>query len=166
MRAQPVDLGELDESFTGDSLEVIKLGGRIAQVLVGVIFVGWALSVLGADLGWLTVLIVICLFIGFVAVQPLLEGLGASLIITSRPAFSLGDEIEVDGYIGEVIEITSRSTVLRHRDGRRLHLPNADILANTVTVYTIEASRRSSIDRVSSIRAVSFKNGIELSRVL
>jgi len=174
----------------GQSQQVIGLVARVAQVLVVAVFAGWALTRLGSDIGFLTVTVIVALLIAVLAARPILEGMGASAALTTRPAFGVGDEIGVDDIRGEVIEITNRSTVIRMRDSRRVHVPNVQMLSKTVTVYSIEGERRSAVDvmlgfetdidraeqvirdalggvdainRVGSIRAVTLTGGVELS---
>ena len=127
---------------------LIAFAARVAQVLVVAVFVGWALTTLGADIGWLTLMVVVAVFIAVLAVRPIVEGLGAGAALSTRPAFSVGDEIAVDDAVGEVIDITSRSTVIRLRDGRQVHIPNVEMLDKTVTVYTAGEERRSSVEVV------------------
>ena len=109
-------------------------------------FVGWALTTLGADIGWLTLMVAVAVFIGVLAVRPIVEGLGAGAALTTRAAFGVGDEIAVDDTVGEVIDITSRTTVIQTRDGRNVHIPNVEMLDKTVTVYTAGDERRSSVE--------------------
>jgi small-conductance mechanosensitive channel len=125
---------------------LVAFAARIAQILVVAVFVGWALTTLGADIGWLTLMVAVAVFIGVLAVRPIVEGLGAGAALSTRPAFSVGDEIAVDDTVGEVINITSRSTVIRLRDGREVHIPNVEMLDKTVTVYTAAEERRSSVE--------------------
>lgn len=163
---------------------------RLVQVLVLAVFIGWALTTLGSDIGWLTVMVVVGLLIAVLAARPVLEGIGASAALVTRPAFTVGDEISVDDTTGEVLEITNRSTVIKLRDGRRVHIPNVEMLSKTVTVYTVDGERRSAVDltiglgndidhveqvirdalagldtitRVGSIRARGLTVGVELS---
>jgi small-conductance mechanosensitive channel len=183
-----IDWGGLDATLTGG--ELIGFIVRLAQVLVLAISIGWALTTLGSDIGWLTVMVVVALLIAVLAARPVFEGIGASAALVTRPAFSVGDEIAVDDATGEVIEITNRSTVIKLRDGRRVHIPNVKMLNKTVTVYTIDGERRSAVDvtiafgndidrveqliretlsaldsinRVGSIRARGLTIGVELS---
>lgn len=170
--------------------EFVGLGGRVVQMLVAAVSVGWALNVLGVDIGWLTVVLVGIGIIVVLAARPVVEGMGASAVLVTRPAFGIGDEIGVDGVVGEVVEITNRSTVIRRRDGRRVHIPNVQMLAKTITVYTVDQLRRSAVevivgfesdvdqvesvlraaleqldtvDRVGSIRAQALTSGVQLS---
>jgi small-conductance mechanosensitive channel len=170
--------------------QFLGLGTRFAQVVVMALSVGWALTSLGANIGWLTIVLLVSGVVVVLAARPVLEGMGASAALVTRPAFSIGDEIQVDDVIGEVTEITNRSTVIRLRDGRRVHIPNVEMLSKTVTVYTVDQSRRSAvevtvgfetdiehaenvlrreldgldeIDRVGSVRAQELTQGVQLS---
>jgi small-conductance mechanosensitive channel len=152
--------------------------------------IGWALGVLGAKVRWLTILVIAILVLGTMVAKPVLDGLVANVMVATRTAFTVGDQIEVDGIVGEVERVTNRSTVLRTSDGRRVHIPNSELIDKTVTAYTAYEERRSSIDltvalesdldvddvivretlatvhsieRVGSIRANSFNEGIDLS---
>ena len=172
------------------SAQLISLLARVGQVLVIAVFAGWALTRLGSDIGFLTVVVLVALFIGVLALRPILEGMGASAALTTRPAFGIGDEISVGDIAGEVIEITNRSTVIRLRDARLVHIPNVEMINKTVTVITIDGERRSSVDvtlgfdtdidhaetvlrdalggldevsRVGSIRARGLRTGVEIS---
>ena len=125
---------------------LIAFAARVAQVLVLSVFVGWALTTLGADIGWLTLMVVVAVFIFVLAARPIVEALGGRAALTTRAAFSVGDEIAVDDAVGEAIDITSRTTVIRKRDGRNVHIPNVEMLDKTVTVYTAGEERRSSVE--------------------
>lgn len=178
------------DRFEDQTRQFFGLTMRIAQVLVVAVSVGWALTTLGADIGWLTVVLLALGVIVVLAARPVLEGMGASAALVTRPAFSVGDEISVDETVGEVLEITNRSTVLRLRDARRVHIPNVQMLSKTVTVYTVDRLRRSAvevtvgfagdldrvehvlrealgqldtIDRVGAIRAQALTEGVQLS---
>jgi small conductance mechanosensitive channel len=135
-------LGRPDTS----SLQLAGLAARAAKWVV--IFVGtaWALSLVGADLGWFAITIVLVVVMAGLAARPMLEKFAAGVALTSRPAFTVDDEIGINGFEGEVIEITGRSTVLRLRDGRRVHIPNTQVVDETITVYTTDQRRRSSVE--------------------
>jgi len=134
------------DGLDAQSQQLASLGVRVAQILVIAIFAGWALTVLGANIGWLALMLAAAGFIAALAARPILEGLGAAAALSTRPAFEVGDEIAVDRARGEVTEITSRSTVIRLRDGRYVHIPNVEMLRKTVTVYTADKERRSSVE--------------------
>lgn len=130
----------------GQYQQLEKLAGRVVQWGVIAVSVAWALSILGVDVGWFSLFVLLGLLIVGFAVRPLVESFASSVLIASRPAFGVGDEICVDDVAGEVIEITERSVVLRRRDGARVHVPNADVLSHKVTVYSTDSDRRSSVE--------------------
>lgn len=132
--------------FDAQSEPLIAFAVRVAQILVVAVFVGWALTTLGADIGWLTLMVAVAVFVAVLAARPIVEGLGAAAALTTRAAFSVGDEIAVNDTIGEVIDITTRTTVIRMRDGRNVHIPNVEMLDKTVTVYTAGEERRSAVE--------------------
>lgn len=170
--------------------ETLDVGIKLVQILILVIFVGWSLGALGASVRWLTIIVIAVLVIGVLVAKPVIESLATSVIVATRTAFTVGDQIEVDRVVGEIERVANRSTVLRTRDGKRVHIPNSELIDKTVTVYTAYEERRSSIDvnvaldtdldvvdtvvydtlaavgsvnRVGSIRVRSFSEGVILS---
>lgn len=130
----------------GPNEQVEKLIGRVVQWGVIAVAVAWSLSILGMEVGWFSLFVLLALVIVGFSLKPLVDSFAVSVLIASRPAFSVGDEICVDDVLGEVIEITERSVVLRERDGTRVHVPNVTVLSKTVTVYSTESDRRSTVD--------------------
>jgi small conductance mechanosensitive channel len=130
----------------GPNEQMEKLIGRVVQWGVIAVAVAWALSILGVDVGWFSLFVLLALVIVGFSLKPLVDSFAVSVLIASRPAFSVGDEICVDDVLGEVIEITERSVVLRERDGTRVHVPNVTVLSKKVTVYSTENDRRSTVD--------------------
>lgn len=118
-----MDRDNIDELLTGD-----ELTAEAILVALGLFSIGVVLAV------------------AVMAGRPALEGLGASAALTSRAAFSVGDQIMVDDVVGEVLEITNYSTVMRLPDARRVHVSNVEMLTKTVTVFTVERERRSSVE--------------------
>jgi small-conductance mechanosensitive channel len=170
--------------------QMAKLLGRVGQWGVAALGLGWALSIVGLDIGGVSFFILASLLIAGLAIRPIAESFAISVAIASRPAFGVGDEIGVEGVVGEVLEITERSVVVRRRDGARVHIPNADMISERVTVFSTDAERRSTIDvkldyhtdidtadhviraalsdvdgliRIGSIRATSLNGCVQLS---
>lgn len=170
--------------------ELMDVAIRIIQFLVLWVFIAWAMNVLGASTSWLTFLVVVVLLTGAFVARPFFDGLVSSVVVASRSAVSVGEEIGVDGIEGEIERIAKRSTVVRTSDGRRVHIPNSELIDKTVTVFTAYDERRSSINvtvaletdlddadrvirdalvgvdairRIGSIRARSFGDGVDLS---
>lgn len=127
------------------SQETAALAARLARWAIIIVGASWALSFLGVSLGWLGLTVVAALVVVVMMLRPQLESLAAAVVIATRPAFSVGDEIEVLDHTGEVLEVTSRSVVLRLRDGRRVHIPNSTVLSEVVTVISTDSPRRTEI---------------------
>ena len=125
---------------------VPELVGRAVRWLVMLVAVAWAVSLFGVEIGWFALVVASVVIILVLMVRPLVESLAAGLLLQSRPSFTIGDQIETNGYRGEVLSITARSTVLRTRDGKRIHIPNQDVLNSSLDVYTAFDRRRSSVD--------------------
>ena len=104
------------------------------------------MSLVGVDVGWFTVILILITVVAVLMLRPLIENLAAGLLLQSRPAFGIGDEIETNGYSGEVEVINARSTVIRTRDWRRVHIPNQEVLDSAVVVFTGLERRRSSLE--------------------
>lgn len=129
-----------------NSLQVAGMIARAARWIV--IFVGasWSLSFLGAKTDWFAITIALVVVLIVLVMKPALEKLAAGFALTARPAFKIGDDIGVKDFQGTVLEITGRSTVLRLRDGTRIHLPNTDVVNETIIVYTTDQLRRTSVE--------------------
>ena len=59
-------------------------------------FVAWALTVLGARIGWITIMVITVLVVAALVANPFLEALAYSFVVAGRSAFSVGDEIGFD----------------------------------------------------------------------
>ena len=122
------------------------LAGRATRVFTLVTGLAISMSLIGVNAGWFTVTIVLVILVVVLTLRPLVENSAAGLLIESRPAFGVGDEIVTNGHTGEVLAITARSTVLRTRDGKRVHIPNTEVLSDAIVVLTASEQRRSSIE--------------------
>jgi small-conductance mechanosensitive channel len=129
-----------------NSLQVARLAGSASKWVVIGIGGAWSISLLGADVAWISVTVVLVLFVAVLVARPLLEKFAAAIALTTKSGFGIGDEISVKEYEGEVIEINGRSTVLRLRNGKRVHIPNTDVIGQDIVVFTTEQKRRTEID--------------------
>ena len=126
--------------------EVVNDGARVARWFVFLVALAWALSILGVGVGWVTIIVVVLLVFGVLMLKPMVENTAAGLLLTIRPVYNVGDQIETIGYEGTVTSIASRSTVLRATDGREVHIPNTEVLSKPIVVYTATSSRKASFD--------------------
>ncbi len=129
-----------------DTVQLARFAATAARWIV--LFMGGALalSFLGLDVAWFTIIIVLVIVVVLLVARPLLEKYTAGLAIGTATGFGIGDDIRVKDYEGEVLEITGRSTVLRLRDGKRVHIPNTDFVNQDIVVFTTDQKRRTEIE--------------------
>ena len=114
----------------------------IVQWVVYLVAIGIALSVVGVDVAWFAIAAIVILIVAGLVLRPQVENLAAGLVLTARPAFTVGDVIEVDRKVGTVMEIGSHSTALMTVEAKRVSMPNKELLGQTVTVYSAKEARR------------------------
>ncbi len=82
--------------------------------------------------------------VGF-AFRDILENLLAGVLLLFRAPFRTGDEVDVEGTQGTVVEINLRETVLRRYDGQHVLVPNSSVYKNPIVVRTGAGPVRSEI---------------------
>ncbi|MEJ3404095.1 mechanosensitive ion channel domain-containing protein [Rathayibacter sp. YIM 133350] len=118
---------------------------RVAKYFVWLIALGVALAFLGANVQPLLASVVIVLVVLALALRGIAGNFGAGVVLQARRPFTVGDEIEVQGIVGVVRDLNSRSVVVHTRDGRVAHVPNSDLLENPFWNNSEHAARRSEI---------------------
>ena len=110
-----------------------------AMLFVGIIL---ALSVLGIDLSKLA-LVAGALGIGVgLGLQELVKNFVSGIVILLEKSLKVGDFIELESSLfGIVKEINFRSTLIRTNDNVDILVPNADLVTNRVTNWTLEEAR-------------------------
>jgi small-conductance mechanosensitive channel len=125
---------------------VAPFAGRVARFMTSLAGLALALPVLGVDIKWITLALVAAGLILVLMARPLVENTASGLLLNTRPLFSIGDDVETNGFRGQVLEVNARSTVIRTSDWRRVHIPNGDVLDNPIVVYSALDRRRSQVD--------------------
>jgi small-conductance mechanosensitive channel len=108
--------------------------------------IGTAFAVMGVNVAWFGLAAIGALLVAVLVLRPQVENLAAGMVLTVRPAFTLGDVIEVERKVGSVVEIGSHSTAIETIEGKRFHMPNSELLGQTVTVYSAKETRRTEFD--------------------
>lgn len=129
----------------GASASAGKVLGRLARWLVigGGLLVSLNIALPGFTTGELVQLLGISsVAIGF-AFHDILQNFLAGILILLTEPFTIGDEIVVNDFEGEVEDIQTRATAIRTYDGRRIVIPNANLFTESVTVNTAFPIRRS-----------------------
>lgn len=129
-------------NLSSESATVIAYGSRYITLFL---FASMALNLVGVNVGWALALAILSVIVVLLTLRPLVENAAAGFLLKSRPSFAVGDEVEFSGHIGEVISISARTTVLRTRDGVRVHIPNTDVLDHEIIVLTAFSARRLSV---------------------
>ena len=77
-----------------------------------------------------------------IAFRDIVENFLASILISTRSPFALGDWIEIAGYNGLVQRVTTRGTMLMTFDGNYVRIPNAIVYKSNIVNYTANPHRR------------------------
>ena len=82
--------------------------------------------------------------IGF-ALQDIARNFVAGLLLFARQPFQIGDTVQVADYTGEVMDITTRDTVVQTLDGERVIISNTEVLEKAIINYTESGLRRRTV---------------------
>lgn len=139
------------------------LAERLAGYAVTLVGFGIAIQTVGVDLGALfTAGAVFAVALGF-AVQNVGQNFVSGVILLTERAITPGDVLEVEGRTVRVTRLGMRATVARTRDEEDLIIPNATLVQNTITNYTL----RDSLYRLRATVGVSYDADVrEVFRVL
>ncbi len=129
----------LDEAVTGGHMERgVRLSvGRLLQYLIVFIGVLVAFSMLGLDLTKLT--IVLSAFgvgIGF-GLQSIVNNFVSGLILLFERPLREGDTINIGTNMAQIKKIGLRATIVQTFDNADVIIPNADLISNQVTNWTL-----------------------------
>ncbi|MGB3210197.1 MAG: mechanosensitive ion channel family protein [Desulforhopalus sp.] len=77
-----------------------------------------------------------------IAFRDLLENYLASILISIRNPFRIGDLVEISSHLGFVERVTTRGTVLMNQDGNHVQIPNSIVYKSIIRNYTANPNRR------------------------
>ena len=80
-----------------------------------------------------------------IAFQTVLGNMFAGLVLLSREAINVGDQVDVDGVRGTVTAMALTTTTVRTFDGRQVLIPNSTMHSSVVVVQTGYESVRTSV---------------------
>jgi small-conductance mechanosensitive channel len=117
----------------GVRLSVARLA-HYAIVIAGFLL---ALSTLGFEIGKITILIsALGVGIGF-GLQGVVNNFVCGIILLFEQPVRVGDHVEIGGQWAEIKRIGIRSTIVETFDKADLIIPNADLISNQVTNWTL-----------------------------
>ncbi len=125
-----------------ETLQLLSRLTRWAVILVGTLV---ALEQVNFDVtSFIAGLGIAGLTIGF-ALQDIARNFVAGILLLVRQPFNIGDAVEVAGYAGTVLDITTRDTVLKTWDGEMVILTNIDVFTSAITNYSELPHRRRTV---------------------
>lgn len=110
--------------------------------LIGLVY---ALNSLGVRVGPLLGALGLGGLVLALALQKFVENFVGALILQTRRPFTVGDTVELDGRVGVVTDVDSRTVVMRGLDGSMIRVPNGSVLADSIVTLTREPYRRSEL---------------------
>jgi small-conductance mechanosensitive channel len=135
--------------------------GRVVRLLLGLLGVLSALTIVFPTVKPVNVLSSLGFFsiaLGF-AFRDILENLLAGMLLLFRAPLRGGDEVDIDGTRGTVVEINLRETVLRGYDGRKVLIPNATVYKNRLVVQTGFGAIRTEV-----AVGIAYESDVDLAR--
>ncbi len=118
-----------------------------------------ALTLVGVGTNWIALVVVVLLVVVALIARPRIENTAAGLTLTMRPSFGVGDQVEVLGTRGKVLEIGSHSTVLEATDGAKSYIPNHILLNQSVRVYSANDAMRAEFE-------ISLQAGTDIAKAI
>ena len=134
-------LGRL-QGFSDGAAHLAARVVRYAVILVGL---GIAFGFLGASIQPLIAVALVVAAVVLLALRGISANFAAGVVLQTRHPVNVGDEIEVDPYIGTIKELNGRSVVITTRDGRTVHVPNSQLLDQPLVNHSALGHQRSEI---------------------
>lgn len=135
------------------------VGVRITKAVLTVVAILASLSLVGIDITALSV------FTGALGVglglglQKIASNYVSGFIILLERSIRIGNIVQVNNEVGEVTQITTRYTVLRHPGGTEFIVPNETLVGSTVQNQTYSDKRM----RLSTTVGVAYDSDLELA---
>ncbi|MDY0212259.1 MAG: mechanosensitive ion channel family protein, partial [Desulfuromonadaceae bacterium] len=123
------------------------LRDMVARILsIALLLVGFYLVLQVAGLSGLAATILggtgIAGLVAGIAFRDILENYLASLLISIRNPFHLGDLVEIADHTGIVLRVTTRGTVLMNLDGNHVQIPNSTVYKSIIRNFSANPNRR------------------------
>jgi len=140
-------------NLTGPALTAMGTLSQLAGGSIVLLATALALEMLGFSLSPILILILIVV-VALLLLRPMITNLSSGLILQVRGALDVGDLVMTTGGVfGVVNEITTRTVTIDTSDGRRVHIPNSDVLNDAIVNYTARGNWRSSFELLVSCEA-------------
>ncbi len=134
----------LRRSTSGASFAEVFVG-RFVQASIMVVALIYALGVIGVQFAPLLGALGIGGIALALALQPTLENFFAGLVLHAQRPFRVGEEVITADVQGEVVDITTRSVVVRANSGETVHIPNSMVLGREIENLVRHGQRRTTV---------------------
>ncbi|MEO1060926.1 MAG: mechanosensitive ion channel family protein [Actinomycetota bacterium] len=124
---------------------VTILTARFVSYVIFLLGASYALSTLGVRIGPLLGALGLGGLVVALALQSLAESVVASVLIQARRPYTIGSTVAIDGELGTVVDVDTRTTILDTFDGREVRIPNSTVINTTIANLTRHPVRRSSL---------------------
>ena len=119
---------------------------RFVRYAIYALGAGVILGLLGAPIQPILIAVLITLGALVLVGRGVADNFGAGLVIQVRHPIRLGDLIECDGHRGHVVDLNSRSVLIRTADGAQVHLPNNLVMNSALQNLTESGLARSRLE--------------------
>ena len=131
---------------TGLPPNLVDLMGTLISWTVIPLMTVVALTFVGLDVSPWFILVIFVIIVFAIGGRALLEAFSAGVMLQARSPFVRGDYVTVFGETGVVVEVDSRVVVLDTPDGRRISLPNPQVLRYPIENKSSNGRRMSRLD--------------------
>ncbi len=128
-----------------DSGFAAMVASRLLGYVVFLVGLFYALNSLGVQVGPLLGALGLGGLVLALALQKIVESFLAGILLQTRRPFTIGDTVTLDEITGIVVDIDSRTVVLRGLDGTVIRIPNGNVVSETIVNLTRNTSRRSTL---------------------
>ncbi|MGI9623206.1 MAG: mechanosensitive ion channel family protein [Acidimicrobiales bacterium] len=128
----------------GVSSTALNLVGQLVSVGLYAFAIAIALGMLGFTAGPVLVLLALG-FVLLIVFRPMIANLSSGLFLQLRGYCRPGDVVAIDGEVGTVNEVNTRSVIVDTVDGRTAIIPNDKAIAAKIINYSWLGQRRSHI---------------------
>ncbi|WP_297336399.1 mechanosensitive ion channel family protein [Algoriphagus sp.] len=128
----------MDDPLLANFLSVIF---RLIILLIGFMIVFRVVGLTGVVSGLLAGAGITAFVIGF-ALKDIGENFLAGILLAFKRPFRVGDIVDINGINGKVIMLNLRDTQVKTPDGKDVFIPNASIIKNPLTNFTIDGFLR------------------------
>jgi small-conductance mechanosensitive channel len=121
-----------------------KFLGQVVKISIVLLSLMFVLKIIGlGDIaaGMITGASVSAIILGF-AFKDIAENFLAGIMLAFNRPFKVGDVVKLDGITGSVVSLDMRTTQIKSFDGKDIYIPNAAVVKNPVTNFTIDGFLR------------------------